>query len=351
MGSIRLGMIGAGQIAVFTAREFRRHAACNVIAVADPNQERAAELAAMVRAGHVHTDVGALLGRDDIDAVYIAVPNAYHEALACQALAAGKHVLLDKPFALNAGAARNVIDAAEAAGRTLMLGMNQRFERNVQRARGLMAEGRLGDIYHVKAFWRRRSGIPRMGSWFTSRSAAGGGALLDIGVHVLDVALHLLDDFEPASVSGATFTRFGHRGLGEGGWGRSEREFDTFDVDDFATALIRLRGGAVVSLEAAWAIHQPSGNDHDVILYGEDAAMAVYGNQLFEPGAHDGEYTTVQNPQAPAIAYPHCSRAEHFINVLLGTEDPIIDPHQALTVQRILDGIYESATTGKEIQL
>ena len=157
MSRIGLGMIGAGQIAVFTSREFRRHPDCQVFAVADPNGDRAAELAAMVQAGHACTEVDELLSRDDIDAVYIAVPNAYHEDVALKALAAGKHVLLDKPFALNADAASNVINAAEAAERTLMLGMNQRFERNVQRAKGLAAAGRFGDVYHVKAFWRRRS--------------------------------------------------------------------------------------------------------------------------------------------------------------------------------------------------
>jgi predicted dehydrogenase len=350
MGSIRLGMIGAGQIAIFTAREFRRHRACDVLAVADPNAERAAELAAIVRAEHTFTNVDELLARDDLDAVYVAVPNAYHEEVAVKALQAGKHVLLDKPFALNTEAAENIVAAAESAGRTLMLGMNQRFERNVQSARALIAEGRLGDVYHLKAFWRRRAGIPRMGSWFTNKSVAGGGALLDIGVHVLDVALHLIDNFRPVSVSGATFTRFGNRGLGEGGWGRSEREFDDFDVDDFATALIRLDGGAVITLEASWALHQPAGNDHDVIAYGENAGLAVYGNQLFEPG-EGNEYRIIQNPTAPAIAYPHCSRVEHFINVLLGDETPIINIAQSLAVQRVLDGIYESATTGKEVQL
>lgn len=350
MSSIRLGMIGAGQIALFTSREFRRHADCDVLAVADPNPERAAELAAMVRAENTYTDVDELLARDDLDAVYVAVPNAFHEEVAVKALQAGKHVLLDKPFALNSQAAENIIAAAEAAERTLMLGMNQRFERSVQSAKALIGEGRLGEVYHLKAFWRRRAGIPKMGSWFTNKSVAGGGALLDIGVHVLDVALHLIDNFRPVSVSGATFTRFGNRGLGEGGWGRSEREFDSFDVDDFATALVRLDDGTVVSLEASWALHQPGGNEHDVIAYGEDAGLAVYSSQLFEPG-EGSEYRIVQNPRTPAIAYPHCSRAEHFVNVLLGNEKPIIDTSQSLAVQRVLDGIYESAATGKEVQL
>lgn len=350
MSSIRLGMIGAGQIAQFTAREFTGHPRCEVVAVADPSAERAGALAARVKAAAVYESAEDLLARDDVDAVYIAVPNALHESVACAALEAGKHVLLDKPFALSSAAAQNIARSAEAAGKTLMLGMNQRFERNVQRARQIVRQGRLGDIYHAKAFWRRRAGIPRMGSWFTARSVAGGGALLDIGVHVLDVALHLLDNFEPVSVSGATFTRFGNRGLGEGGWGQSEREHADFDVDDFATAIIRLGNGVVITLEAAWALHQDTGNDHDVLLYGDDAGLAVYSDRLFEPG-ENGEYHIIQNATTAPIDYPHCSRAQHFLNVLLGDEAPIIDVTQSLAVQRILDGIYQSATTETEVRV
>ena len=106
----------------------------------------------------------------------------------------------------------------------------------------------------------------------------------------------------------------------------------------------------MITLEASWALHQPSGNEHDVLAYGEDAGLAVYSSQLFESG-EGNEYRIVQNPRAPAIAYPHCSRAEHFINVLLGDEAPIINIEQSLAVQRVLDGIYESAATGKEIRL
>jgi len=350
MSAIQLGMIGAGHIAEFTAREFKRHPSCRIVAVADPNESRGKALAAEFGAEHTYTEPESLLESQAIDAVYIAVPNVHHESLACAALNAGKHVMLEKPFALNAAAAERVIEAAEGNDRLLMLGMNQRFNRNVQRARQLCLNNRFGEIYHVKAFWRRRAGIPRLGSWFTNRSMAGGGALLDIGVHVLDVALHLLDNFQPLSVSGAVFSRFGNRGLGEGGWGKSERLHDGFDVDDFATALIRLAGGAVISLEAAWALHQSESNDQDVVLYGEGAGMAVFTDRLFEP-AGNGEYHVIQGPAAPPISYPHCSRAEHFINVLLGTEDPIIDPSQALVVQRLLDAIYESARTGREVLL
>lgn len=350
MSTINLGLIGAGAIAALTAREFSRHPQAKILAVADVNQERADALAAQVGAEAAYSDVETLLARQDIDAVYIAVPNVHHEAIARLALAADKHVLLDKPFAIDLHAAERIVATAESSDRLLMVGMNQRFERNVQRARNLCQHNRLGEIYHVKATWQRRAGIPRMGSWFTSKSMAGGGALLDIGVHVLDVALFLLDNFKPVSVSGATFTRFGQRGLGEGGWGISERDFDAFDVEDFATALIRLEGGTVINLEAAWAMHQRQGTSHDVILHGEDAALAVFADELYEAG-EKSEYRIIQNIHTAPIAYPHCSRTHHFINVLLGEEQPLVTVAQALAVQRILDGIYESTRTGREVML
>jgi predicted dehydrogenase len=278
------------------------------------------------------------------------VPNRFHEEVACAALNSGKHLMLDKPFAINLQAAENIAAAARANDRILFLGMNQRFEPNVQRARMLSDAGVFGDIYHIKAFWRRRQGIPRMGSWFTDKATAGGGALLDIGVHVLDVALYILNNFNPAAVSGATFTRFGNRGLGEGGWGSSEREHSNFDVDDFATALIRLEGGQVISLEAAWALHQSQANDHDVIVYGDNAGMAVFNDQLFRSG-DDGGYQVIQGMATPPLPFPHCSRAHHFINVLLGKEELLVSVEQALAVQKILDALYQSAATGCEVQL
>jgi predicted dehydrogenase len=219
----------------------------------------------------------------------------------------------------------------------------------VQRARLLHQAGSFGDVYHVKAFWRRRQGIPRIGSWFTDKATAGGGALFDIGVHVLDVALHVLDNFDVASVSGAAFTRFGNRGLGEMTWGRSERSFERFDVDDFATAFIRLADGTAISLEAAWALHQPTPNEHDVVLYGEDAAMAVYSDAIYRSGS-DGEYQVLNDVATPELPLPHCSRAAHFVNVLLGEEQPLVTVEEALKVQAALDAIYESSATGREVR-
>ena len=349
MSKIRLGIIGAGGIGQLTARDFARHPQADIIAVADANKDRAADLATKLGA-ITSPSVDALVGRNDLDAIYVAVPNRFHEEVACAVLNSGRHLMLDKPFAINLKAAENIAAAAQASDRVLFLGMNQRFEPNVQQARLLAEAGVFGDIYHVKAYWRRRQGIPRMGSWFTNKATAGGGALLDIGVHVLDVALHVLGNFNPVAVSGATFTRFGNRGLGEGGWGKSEREHSVFDVDDFATAMIRLEGGQVITLEAAWALHQSQANDHDVVLYGEKAGMSMFTDQVFKDGSA-GEYQVVQGISTPPRPFPHCNRAHHFINVLLGEEQLLVSVEQALAVQKILDAIYQSSATGREVLL
>lgn len=350
MSTIRFGLIGAGSIASITARELRGHPSVELRAVADPSESRRVELASRLKIPNNYAHADELLGDPEIDAVYIAVPNTLHASLASDALGAGKHVLLDKPFALSFAQAQQVAETAAASGKTLMLGMNQRFDANVQRAKQMFDAGMLGAVYHAKAFWRRRSGIPRIGSWFTNKATSGGGALLDIGVHMLDASLYVLGNFNPVSVSGATYTRFGQRGLGDGSWGRSEREHDEFDVDDFATALIRLNDGTTLSLDAAWALHQPQGNEMGVYLYGEDAGLSVYEDLLYRNG-DNGEYYRIEGSNIGELRYPHCSRAHHFVNVLLGEEQPAVTMDEALSIQRILDAIYLSSETGEEVCL
>ncbi len=336
--SVRVGLIGAGMIAQMTGREFASNPDAELVAIADPSKERAAALAKMYGIENVLDDGHALLSRDDIDAVYIAVPNCFHAAYAIAALDAGKHTLLEKPFAMNLAEAQSVADAAARSNAKFMVGMNQRFGANAQAARSMVARGDIGEVFHVKAFWRRRAGIPRIGSWFTHQETAGGGGLLDIGVHMLDVGLWCIDNFEPTNVLGTAHTQFGNRGIGDGRWGRSERTDNRFDVDDFATALIQLEGGATVQLEAAWAIHQENANDMNVVLYGSEGTLNAYESKLYRAG-EDG-YEVIQNPKAPEPIYPHQSRVDNFVNAIEGREELCVSIEQSLAVQRILDGIY-----------
>ena len=344
---VRFGIIGTGSVAAGGATDLAANPDAELIAVADPSRERVTAFAARFGVSTVLESAEQLLALAALDAVYIAVPNYLHAPITTMALQAGKHVLQEKPLALSLADAAPLAAAARQSGTHFMLGMNQRFAPAVQRARQLVEQGRIGRPYHCKAYWRRRAGIPGIGSWFTRQQHSGGGGLLDIGVHMLDDALYVLGDFKVHSVSGVTYAEFGPRGLGEGGWGLSERPGRQFDVDDFATALIKLKSGASVVLEAVWAMHSERRNDMNVELYGTDGAIDTYGERLYRQQA-DG-YHIIDSPDAGELTYPHASRFHHFVNVILGREEPCVTLEQALAVQRVLDAIYASAATGREV--
>ncbi|MCE0498106.1 MAG: Gfo/Idh/MocA family oxidoreductase [Methylacidiphilales bacterium] len=346
---VRFGFLGAGQISHYSAAEINRHPNARVVAAQDVNAARTEELCSAYKIPKACATADELLADPAIDAVYIAVPNKYHVPLTIQTLQSGKHVILEKPFALNYAEAQQAADVARKMGKVLTLGMNQRFERAPQTIKTLVEQGELGEIYHIKAYWMRRSGIPKQGTWFGNKALAGAGSLYDIGVHYLDLALYLLGDFHPVSVSGATYTKFGHLGLGFGGWGKSDNEGLAFDVDDFATGLIRFASGVSVSLDVSWACHAEEHDRADVQLYGTKGGALARAGRFYHPNDKTGEYVIVQGPVAP-LHFPHGSRFHNFINHLLGKEELCVTLDQALGVQRILDALNASAITGREVR-
>ena len=344
---IRFGIIGTGGVAAGGAAALLENPDAELVAVADPSRERVTAFAARFGASTVLESAEQLVALDTVDAVYVAVPNYLHAPISTLALQAGKHVLQEKPLALSLEDAAPLAAAARQSDRHFMLGMNQRFAVPVQRARQLVRQGRIGRPYHCKAYWRRRTGIPGIGSWFTRKQHSGGGGLLDIGVHMLDDALYELGDFDVHSVSGATYAEFGPRGLGEGGWGLSERPDTRFDVDDFATAIIKLKSGTSVVLDAVWAMHSEQRNAMNVELYGTEGAVDTYGERLYRQ-QEDG-YHIIESPDTGELTYPHANRFHHFVNLILGREEACVTLEQALTVQRVLDAIYSSAAGGREV--
>jgi len=350
MTSLNLGFLGAGQIALYSADQVNSHPNARVLAVQDLNEERVKELCKSRGIPKGYKTADEMFADPEIDAVYIAVPNKFHVPLTIQALEAGKHVILEKPFAMNYQEALQAAEVSRKTGKTLTLGMNMRFDHTHQKVKSIVERGDLGEIYHAKAYWFRRSGIPKLGTWFGNRELAGGGCLYDIGVHLLDLCLYTTGNFEPVSVFGATYTKFGHLGRGEGGWGKSDKTETKFDVEDFATGLIRFANGMTVSLDVSWACHAEEGNRNDVHLYGTEAGALVMSGKTFRRDETSGEYHFVQDLKTP-VRFPHGNRFHNFINHLLGTEELGVTIQQALTVQRILDGIAESAVTGREIRL
>ncbi len=350
MSTIRFGFLGAGQIALPSAASINRHPSAQVVAIQDLNAGRVSELCEKEKIPKGYATAEELLADPEIDAVYIAVPNKFHVPLTIAALEAGKHVILEKPFAMNYAEACQAAEVAHRVGKVLNLGMNLRFNPAAQRIKTLTEQNAFGEIYHAKAYWFRRRGIPKIGTWFSSHELAGGGCLYDIGVHLLDLCLHLINNFEPVTVSGSTYTKFGNRGLGEGGWGKSERSDIAFDVEDFASGFIRFANGASVSLDVSWAAHLPESNAFDVQLLGtEGGALAIKG-ETYQQDAATGEYIVRQDIKAP-IRYAHGDRFHNFINHLLGTEELCVTLKQALVVQQILDGLALSSANGREVVL
>ena len=344
----RVAVIGAGAIGQDHLASFRLHPAAQVVAIAEVSPKRGREAADRFGIPEVVTDYRVLLARADIDVVSIALPNYLHAAVALDALRAGKHVMLDKPMATNARDGAKLVAEARKRRLLFMVGQNFRFAAETQTAKQLVERGTLGDVYHAKTSWLRRAGIPRIGSWFTQKRFAGGGCTYDIGVHALDRCLYLMGEFDAAAVSGQTFSKFGPRGLGNGSWGRSEIDPGAkFDVDDLSIALIKLRSGRTVLLEASWAAHAPTTDANATQLFGTEAGLLLPPVQLFRQTR--GGYTSEAVDPLPPLV--NTNRMVHFIDCLLGKAKPLVKPAESLAVQKILDAIYVSAATGREVRI
>jgi len=288
------------------------------------------------------------------DAVLITTPNRFHEQYAVDALEAGCHVLLEKPLAHTLESATRIAEAAEAAEGFCMVGFNNRFAAAVEVIKQQQANGRFGDLSHIDANYVRRRGIPGRGSWFTSKEVAGGGALIDIGVHAIDLALYFLDFPEITEVSGATRSQFGTREEYAyiEMWG-DDIGPDGFDVDDSATAMLRTESGQTVSLDVAWATNRPTNNEF--VLRGTQAGAR------FDRGSHeltiyeaDGtgiDHLTDAEIQTQAVD-THKAELRYFIEHVAAGEQPDQNTvAEGLAVQRVIDAIYRSSEQGKAVSL
>jgi len=346
--TFNVAVIGAGAIGIDHIRSFQSHPAARVVGLAEVSPERGRDAADTCGIDILVTDYRELLQRPDIDVVSIALPNFLHAPVGLEALQAGKHVMIDKPMATHAREAAKLIATATKKRRRLMVGQNMRFTAEIQTAKKLITAGKLGEVYHAKTAWCRRSGIPRIGSWFTQKQFAGGGCTYDIGVHALDRTLFLMGEFDAAAVSGQTYSKLGPLGRGDGDWGRGEIDPKAkFDVDDLAIALIKLKSGRTVLLETSWAAHLP---DRDLVsaqVLGTDAGLLLNPLRMIRPSRQG--YITQELKTSTPLVDPN--RMVHFIDVLLGKAAPYVKPAESLAVQKILDAIYQSTETGREVRI
>lgn len=344
-----IGVIGGGGgIGLNHLAGFQQSPHAKLLAIAETSEARGQDACKRFGVPDCHKDYRALLRRKDIEVVSIALPNYLHARVAIEALNAGKHVMLDKPMATCARDAAKIVAAAKRARRVFMVGQNMRFSPDAQRLKKVIEAGRLGKIYHGRAYWYRRSGIPRIGSWFTQKKYAGGGVCYDLGVHLLDLALHLMDNFDVASVSGAVSGHLGSKGIGDGGWGKSEIDpRRIFDVEDRAVALLKLRNRASLYLEVTWATFQESDNGYGVELFGDKAAATWQPAKVHTMTADRATTEQLNDWKLPYSG----ERIVHFMECVALGKKPLVKPSQSLQVQRVLDGIYESSRTGREVRL
>ncbi|HIW33268.1 MAG TPA: Gfo/Idh/MocA family oxidoreductase [Candidatus Paenibacillus intestinavium] len=348
---IRIGIIGGGNIGGVHAKEFTALAnECEVIAITDVNLAVANDKARQYSIPHVAESAEALIQRDDIDAVAIGVPNQYHTDLVLLALEAGKHVLIEKPMAIHAEAARQIVKASQKSDRIVMVSHQMRWESVPMQIKQQIDRGELGRIYTAKTGWFRRKGIPGWGTWFTQMNQSGGGPLIDIGVHMLDLALYLMGNQKPVSVYGATYAEFGPVRKGIGTWGTPNWN-GIYDVEDLATALIKMEDGSTLSLEVSWAVHMDTDNSPFIHLMGSEGGASYQGakGKLLTEKFDTPIETNLIKPDHDEGERARMSR--HFLACIREGKQPITSVWSGFTNNLVLDAIYESSRTGNEVKL
>jgi predicted dehydrogenase len=347
---IRIGVIGAGNIGNVHITSFKDHPGAEVTAVTDSYLPLAEKRAAEHGITTIHPNVEALIADPNIDAVVIGVPNQFHAKFAVQALQAGKHVLLEKPMGIDLPSAKEILKAHEASGKILMIPHQMRWSSVSMQVKEQVDKGALGHIYNAKAGWFRRKGIPGWGTWFTQKDQSGGGPLIDIGVHLLDLALHLMGNPKPVSVYGSTYAEFGPKRRGIGAWGTPNWD-GTYDVEDLATALIKMENGSTLSLEVSWAVHMDTDSQPFIHLMGSEGGASIRGDQgklLMEAFDRAAEIEL----KAPANDVGNRIRLnDHFLECIREGKQPLTSALSGFTNNLILDAIYESSRTGNEIKL
>lgn len=289
-----------------------------------------------------------------VDAVIITTPNRFHEQYAVEALEADIDVLCEKPLANDLASAERIADAAAESDARAMVGFNNRFLPAVEVFEAEREAGRFGDLTHVDANYVRRRGVPGRGGWFTTEAVSGGGALVDIGVHAIDLTLHMLDFPDVVEVSGETRSEFGGRDdyTYLHMWG-ADGENPEFDVEDHATAFLRTAEGQTVSLEAAWASNRPPNNEFVIEGTEGGATLDRDENSLTIHEVEDAGVAHFRDTEVEtADTDTHRDEQAYFFDAV--RNDGPIERNtvgQALRVQRVMDAIYRSAEHGHAVRL
>jgi predicted dehydrogenase len=334
---LRVGVIGLG-LGRHHLAGYMRNDQVHVIGLSDVDAGRLRQFAQQHDISHTFTSYRDLLKLKP-DLVSVCLPNYLHAPAAIDALKAGAHVLCEKPMATNAAEAQRMVHIAQRSGRFLMIALNNRFRTEAQLLKKLIDQDVLGEIYYAKTGWLRRRGIPGAGTWFTQKAKSGGGPLIDLGVHMIDLTRWLIGNPKPVSVVGAVYSKFGHTVQG------------TIDVEDMAIGFIKLEGGVTLIAETSWASHVP-GEQAYVRLIGTKGGAEIIGTKLTVYTEMLGEQMDITPAYQPR-SWEECLAAEiaHFVECIQEGKTPMSTGEQGLEMMKILEGIYKSAEQEKTIKI
>ncbi|MEK7474736.1 MAG: Gfo/Idh/MocA family oxidoreductase [Candidatus Coatesbacteria bacterium] len=345
MKQFRVGVIGLG-MGRHHIQGYQAHPRAQVVAIADTDPNRLEEIGNRFHVPVRYTSAETMLARERLDVVSIATPNKFHKPLTIAALKAGAHVLCEKPMAMNAREAREMLAAAKKARRRIMINFSYRFTEAAQSLKRHVDTGVLGDVYFARSVWHRSRGMPGFGGWFGIKALSGGGPLIDLGVHRLDLALWLMGYPRPAWVMGSTYDHIARP--------IAKRTGKRFDVEDLAVGLVKFTNGAMLEIEASWAANLPEAELMETRLLGTKGGLVqrnLHGTYEFEGELYlerKGRVETVKPKAAKAVPG---GAMGHFIECLATGQPHIATGEQGATVMEILDAIYASAECNAPVRI
>jgi len=349
---LRIGIIGNGSISHLHANAYKKLPNVELVAACDINSERGKSFAAKYGITRTFSDAKQMLSEVELDGVSVCTWNNTHASNAIAALNAGINVLCEKPLALNAELGKEMIEAAQRNGKLLMTGFVRRFGVETGALRDKIANGSLGSVYYAKTGYLRRVGNP--GGWFANSELSGGGPLIDLGGHIIDLARFLMGNPQAVSVQGSTFSHIGARENIQGIDIYKSADYDKAnpfnDVEDMAVGYIKFDNGATLVVETSWSQHIKKDKFY-VELYGDKGGVSLVPElEIFSEKDNflTDEKVVIDN-SLKDIQGIFDSEIAHFVDCLAnGTPccSPAVD---GLEVMRIIDAIYESAKTGHEV--
>ena len=363
MGKLRIGIIGCGGIALQKHLPAMKSNSdlCEVVAFSDVSEERSKKACEEYGAAgaRYYTDYHELLANPEVEVVHICTPNVFHSEMTVAAFEAKKHVYVEKPMSHSTEEAEKMMAAWKKSGMQFTIGYQNRFRPEVMNLHAACEAGDLGEIYYAKAHAVRRRAVPTWGV-FPNKALQGGGPLIDIGTHALDMTLWCMDNYDVETVSGQVFYKLGRRHGAEQGNQFGLWDPDTYEVEDSAMGFIRMKNGALIILEAAWAINLLESREACTTLCGTLAGAEIRSGMSYtEP---ELIYNRARNGQLMQETLSHAglfagkngdeksADCRQWLEAILKGTSPLVKPEQALAVTRILESIYRSAERKEEIR-